>query len=141
MPEKDITIIQDSQIALQVINKALKSDKGLVFVYVDQRQGTIDGRSVTCDDIKKLSEPSGEDDYIFPNIVPSETVKIPDFIRDEFERCVKRFPQPVLANVIRTMFEIAYEMGHIDEQRGQFLGIGKSKFNYWSRKLKIGGTE
>jgi len=148
MDEKDIKIIQDSKIAIQVINKMIKSDKGLNFVYVDNRQAMVDSRQAMIDgDQTTVDSPciacanppkQIEDKEIFPNIVPSELGKIPGFVTDEFERVVKRFPQPILGHAVKELFKIAYTHGNTNQQRGEFLGIGKGKFQYWTKKLNIG---
>ena len=138
--EKDITILQDSKIAMQIVNKALKQEKSLIFLYIDNRQAAVDGRCVTCDDIKQLPKPN-EDNYIFPNIYPQELGKIPSFLRNELEHIIMKFPEPLLGHVVKALFEIANDHGDNGEQKGKFLGIGKGKMNYWLKKLNIGGTE
>ena len=138
MGEKDIKLIRNNKVAMQIVNKAMQSDKNLNIFYIDASQNSIDSKSIDCPN--KIDPPKQiENKEIVPNIIPSELGKIPGFVMDEFERVVKRFPQPVLGHVVRALFEIAYTQGNIDKQRGEFLGMPKTTFGYWRRKLKIDG--
>ena len=137
MTEKDINLIKTSHVAMAIINKALKTDKSLNIFYIDASTNSIDSKSIECQEAKQLSEPSGEDDYIFPNVNLLETGKIPGFVRDELEIALKKFPQPLLPHLIKAVFEIANTHGQTDQQRAMYLGIGRGKYGHWRRKLRI----
>ena len=140
MSERDVSVIQDSKIALQVINKMTESGRGFNFVYVDCRRSDIDNRQVSCSEKIDESTPlplTNDSKKILPSVVSSKVGKIPGYLKDDLKKIVVRFPKPILDHVIKALFELAVENGSTDQERGEFLGIDHGKMHYWKKKLNI----
>ena len=135
MEKKDLNVIQDSKIAIQVINKMVDSGK-MNFLYIDNRTADIDNRQ------QNIQPPQlaqiNENREMIPNVTPSNTGHIPNHLLCDLEDIVERFPQPRLDHVIKAIFKIAVKHGSSNEERGNWLGAGRGKTQYWMKKLNIG---
>jgi len=138
MDEKDISIIQDSRIAIQVLNKMVGADKGFNFIYIDGRHTDVDNRRLTQSQPQHLAT-SNNNRKMIPNVTPSSVGKIPEHILSDFESAVMQLPDPKLDHAIKALFLLAEKRGKTDKEKANFLGIERGKMHYWRRKLKIGG--
>ena len=143
MDEKDIHIIQDSKIAVQTVSKMMATDKGFNFIYIDNRQSNVDNRSLHNEQ-QKLSNPAinNRGSSAFPSFEVQNTGQIPEYLINELEDIVRKFPTPVLSHLMKALFEISGRQGRdTDGKRGKFLGISKRKVNYWRNKLNSLGEK
>lgn len=138
MKPNDINVIQDSRIAMTIVNKMIDSG-GMNMVYIDNRTADIDNRQQTMQSQQPqhLAEINDNREMI-PNVTLSNTAHIPNHLLDDLEAVIQKFPQPRLDHMIKAVFKIALRHGSSNEERGKWLGIERGKTQYWIKKLKVG---
>ena len=128
MKPNDVNVIQDSRIAMNIVNKMVDSGQ-MNFLYVDNRRTDIDNRQQTVEQPKHLAD-TNEKREMIPNVIPSSTAHIPNHLLTDLEAVIQKFPQPRLDHVIKAVFKIAMRHGPSNQERGNWLGIGKGKTQY-----------
>ena len=135
--EANIKLVQDSNIALQVTNKAFQSnDKGINVVIVDNRSGVIDSKSI--------STPTEPTELIptshcmeMPAISNTEVGHIEEWLVNELENVLIKFPCPRLPHLMKAAIAISVKQGQTDYDRADWLGMERRRYYHWKSKFKI----
>ena len=137
MNPNDVNIIQDSKIAMNIVSKMIDSGQ-MNFLYIDNRTADIDNRQQNIQSPTQHLAQTNENCEIIPNMIPSNMGHISDHLLSDLEAVIQKFPQPRLDHVIKAIFRISMKHGSSHKERGQWLGIGRGKTQYWLKKLKVG---
>ena len=135
--EANIKLVQDSNIALQVINKAFQTnDKGINVIIVDNRSGVIDSKSISTPESKKLIPTSHSTEM--PAISNAEVGHIDEWLVNELENVLIKFPCPRLPHLMKAAIAISVNHGQTDYDRADWLGMERRRYHHWRSKFKIG---
>jgi len=141
MNPNDVNVIQDSKIAMNIVSKMIDSGQ-MNFLYIDNRTADIDNRQQNIQSPAQrphLAEINDNREMI-PNVTSLQTGHIPNHLLDDLETVIQKFPQPKLDHVIKAIFKISMKHGSNNTERGNWLGIGMRKTQYWLKKLQLGNN-